>query len=581
MREIMDCNEDPNVEEVAVMASAQVGKSEGLNNIVGKTIDLDPGPIMLVQPRIEDAEGYSKKRIATMIRDTPTLREKISPVRSKDGLNSILFKKFPAGFLKISGANAPASLASDSIRLLVMDEIDRMTLSTSEGDPCELAKKRTNNFKTRRKIFSFSTPTDEKTSRVYKLWKQSDQRYFMMPCPHCEKRIRFQWKTDEGVQILKWENNDPSTAKMTCIECGVLIEEKYKWGMLQKGEWVPTNPESKLRGYHIWEAYSPWRKWSEIVEDFLKVKDYPESLKVWINTSLGEVWVTKEGEIADWKRLYDRREQYPTGTVPDGAYFLVCGVDVQGDRIEAEVVGYGKNLESWSIEKFLFEGNPQHDEVWAKLEELLSKQWPKSDKVSLPIRLMAIDSGAYTQRVYNFVRRFPKERVIAIKGYDNLDAMAVPGNKVDVNVRGVRHKRSLRIWKVGVNIIKSEIMGFLRAEKPEDGQPFPPGFFHFPEYGEEYFKQLTAEHIERERDRDGYFNWVWKKHYERNETLDLRVYARAAAHLLGIDRMTEEKWEKLKNQTSPAPVVSSASVSAKTVEKAKKKKVRSQGSSWL
>jgi phage terminase large subunit GpA-like protein len=580
MREIMDCNDDPLLEEIMFMASAQVSKSESMNNMVGKTVDIEPCPIMIVQPRIEDAEGYSKKRIATMIRDTPSLKSKFAPVRSKDSFNSILFKKFVGGFLKLCGANAPASLASDSIKKLFMDEIDRMIEATSEGDPCELAKKRTNNFRGR-KIFYFSTPTEKKTSRIYKLWLQSDQRYYMMPCPHCAKLIRFQWKTDDGTQVMRWDNDDPKTAHMICVECGERIDESSKFSMMEIGVWVPTNPAGNIRGYHIWEAYSPWRRWSEIVSDFLKVKDYPESLKVWINTSLGWVWERKDGDIPDWKRLYDRRETYTIGTVPNEVGFVTGAADVQGDRIEVEFRFWTRGRRVWSVYKEIIPGNPAlSDEPWNRLDELIARQWMRPDGSTIATRVFGVDSGALTQRVYNFVRRYPPHRVFALKGRDSLQQMAVAGNKVDVNVRGQKLKRSLRVWLVGTNMIKDEIMGFLRIEKPLDGQPFPHGYYHFPEYEEEYFKQLVSEHIELDRDKRGYNHWVWKKHHERNEILDLAVYNRALAHLVGIDRMQDEDWDKVHFNSSQAPAPAATSAVNSQSDKRKDRKPKERSDYW-
>jgi len=571
LRGIMDACGDPFIEEVCVKASAQVGKSETINNVLGYFIHLDPGPIMVLQPRIEDAEKYSKVRLSTMIRDTAVLRERIASARSRDSSNTILEKSFPGGRLRISGSNSPASLASDPIRFLLADEIDRYE-ETTEGDPLELAIKRTNNF-LNRKIIEISTPTIEGISRIERRWQMSDKRYYFMPCPHCGEKIRFIWRSEDGRFYFKWDKDNPENVYYVCPVCDAIIEEKDKPKMLAAGDWIATDKFQGIAGFHIWEAYSPWRKWSQIVIPFLRFKDYPESLRVWINTTLGECWKVKSGDVPDWERLYERRETYPRDTVPNGVYFLTAGVDVQEDRIEVEVIGWGKRLESWSICHRVFPRATRKDtEVLEELDKMLAEQWPCEDGRMLPIKMLGIDSSFDTQWVYNWVRRYPANRVVALKGATGLHSIVETPKAVDVNSRGDRIRRGLKVWRVGTDMAKSEIMGFLRLPKPKDGEPYPPGYCHFPEYDEEYFKQLTAEHIELERNRHGYDRYVWKKHYERNEILDLRVYNRAVAAILGIDRYKDSDWEKIKfKEISPA----ASSNSEKPREEKKVKRRRS------
>jgi phage terminase large subunit GpA-like protein len=571
----MDALSDDGIEEIVFMASSQVGKSEVLNNALGRVIHLDPGPAMLVQPRIEDAENYSKGRIAPMIRDCPVLASRIGPIKSRDSGNSILIKNFPGGRLRISGANAPASLASDSVRYLFMDEVDRFPLSSgTEGDPYMLARKRTVTFRKRKKVASFSSPTEEATSRILKLYRQSDQREYFMPCPHCEKMITFQWKqASRGDRHgFVWEEGKPETVVYICPECDATIDESHKRKMLASGKWIAQAPFKGIAGFRIWEAYSPWVEWRQIAEAFLKVKDYPESLKVWVNTSLGECWVQKDGDIPDWKRIYDRREKYEFNSVPDGVQFLTAGVDVQADRLEVEVVGWGRDLESWSICYRVLTGDTSKNEVWDELKKIASEQWMKSGGTPLAIKLMGVDSGFNTQRVYNWVRKFPINRVIATKGSSRLDAMYAPPKPVDVGTAsGKRKRRGLKVWHIGVDVIKSELMGFLRAELPGDDGKYPPGFMHFPQYGEDHFKQLMSEHIEQKRDSKGFGHWEWVKHNERNEQLDCRVIAHACAAILGIYQMKEKDWDRLK----PAvPVVEKSPVASGEKKSGEERRVK-------
>jgi len=316
--------------------------------------------------------------------------------------------------------------------------------------------------------------------------------------------------------------------------------------MLKKGKWIAENECNGKAGFHLNELYSPWRSWKEIVEDYLEAKDNPEQLKTWVNTSLGESWEQK-GDAPEYKRLYDNRESYTIGKVPDGGILLTAGVDVQKDRLELEVVAWGKNKESWSIDYRVISGDTATSKPWDLLTRVLNEQFTHANGGLLPIKMMAVDSGYNTQHVYNWVRKQASNRVMAIKGQDELHTMASTPNFVDITIQGSKIKRGAKVWPLGVNIIKSELYGYLKLEKPVDGEKYPSGYHHFPQYNDDYFKMLTAEHLVLKKVR-GYTHYLWEKFRDRNEALDCRVYARAAAFVVGIDRMTDDQLEDMKKQ---------------------------------
>lgn len=99
------------------------------------------------------------------------------------------------------------------------------------------------------------------------------------------------------------------------------------------------------------------------------------------------VLLQREFEAPDWERLYERREAYPVGIVPAGGLFLTAGVDVQRDRLECEVVAWGRNKESWSVDYRVLDGDTAQPEVWRKLDRLLGRDWPHACGTTLPIRL--------------------------------------------------------------------------------------------------------------------------------------------------------------------------------------------------
>ncbi len=315
--------------------------------------------------------------------------------------------------------------------------------------------------------------------------------------------------------------------------------------MLERGEWRATEAkEGEKKGFHLSSLYSPvgWYSWQQAVEDFLHAKESEQLLKVWINTTLGETWVDK-GEVPDWKQLFNRREFFQIGTVPKGEVVLTAGVDVQKDRLEVEVVAWGKGRENWSIDYRVFEGDTGSGEVWKKLSELLNHHFIGENGLEYMISMMAVDAGYATQEVYNWIRGHQGcGRVMAVKGVNKALVPLSSPSRVDITVGGQKLKRGIKLWPVGVSILKSELFQLLNVLKEEE--KVPAGYCHFPEYAPEYFKQLTAEQLVSKVVK-GYTKQEWQKVRERNEVLDCRIYARAASIALGIDRWQENKWNSL------------------------------------
>jgi phage terminase large subunit GpA-like protein len=547
-RAIMDAL-SPNhpAETVVIMSAAQMGKSSMLENFVGYIIDLDPGPVLMVQPRELDAEAFSKDRLAPMFRDTPILREKVSEARSRDSRNTILHKKFLGGTITLSAANSPAGLAMRSIRYCLLDEIDRYPASAgAEGDPVNLAITRTANF-WNRKIVMCSTPTVRGLSRIEAAWLESDQRSFWVPCPHCGERQVLRWER------LTWPEGNPRKAYYRGEHCDHEIHDWQKHHMLKHGEWRAANPESSTVGFWINALYSPWRKWGELADKFVKAQRSQETLREFVNTVLAEPWV-ESGEVPDWQRLYERRESYDLGTVPVGGLILTAGADVQKDRIEIQVVAWGEGKESWLVDYVVLDGDTAAPAVWRKLTDWTSATYPHANGANLQIQRLAIDSGFGTQHVYNWARQQAPGRVLVIKGVEYAAAAVGLPTGVDVTHIGKKLPRGVRVWPISTGTLKGELYGWLRLPAPLDGEPYPPGYCHFPQVGDEFFKQLTAEQLVTKVTKGGYRKQEWQKIRERNETLDTRIYARAAAIVFGIDRFGERQWAQLREQVGATRV---------------------------
>ncbi len=499
--------------------------------------------MLAVQPTVEMAKRWSKQRVAGLIESTPALRDRVKDARARDSGNTVQSKEFTGGILVMTGANSAVGLRSMPVRYLFLDEVDAYEFDVDgEGDPVGLAVQRTITF-ANRKIFLVSTPTIQGFSRIEIEYDQSDQRRWWVPCPDCD-----------GYQVLletqlRWPKDRPNEASYYCVHCGVAIPSHKKIWMNSRGEWRALAPENtKAAGFHLSGLNSPWLSWAQIAERKVEAKD-DSAMKVYVNTIEARTW-TESGEAPEWKRLYDRREDYRIGDVPQGGLFLTAGVDVQKDRLEVEIVAWGRDRENWSVDYRVLPGDPVKADVWLQLDALLDEKFTHESLTALSILKLAIDTGYATQEVYHWVRKQAADRVIAVKGTEKLGAAIGSPGHIDVTTKGKRKRRGLMVWPVGASFCKSELYGALRKEKPTDeeaalGATHPPGYCHFPKHGEEYFKQLTAEKLVTVKDKRGFPRREWRKVRERNEALDCRVYARAAASAVGIDRFNEAVWQKL------------------------------------
>lgn len=546
-KEVLDAFSDPEVKRVVVMASTQMLKTEVILNVLGYFIDVEPCSIMSVISTLDLARAFSKDRLSPMIRDSPTLAAKVKDVHNNDPDSTTLHKKFPGGHITISGANSPDSLASRPIRVVLCDEVDRYPLTAgTEGDPVSLVEKRTATFHNSI-VGLFSSPGVRGRSRIEAEYKMSDRRRYLVPCPECDHYQVLKWAN------LQFEKGDdrlgiPETAAYACEGCGFLMEEHHKAEMLERGRWEAQGKFKGVAGFWINELYSPWTTWAEMVEAWNKILEHPEDinlLRVFINTRLAESF-EERGEAPDWERLYGRREDYPKGVVPERGLLLTAGVDVQQDRLEYEVVAWGKGLESWSVEYGIIPGSYEDEKTWQKLDALIGRDWEHALGGRFRIRLTAIDSGYASSEVYRYGRRHGSDRVMVVKGMDAVNNVIGVPKAQDVDIGGKKVKDGVYLWGVGSSYVKKELYAWLRLERKDD-EPLP-GYMHFPDYDERYFQMLTAEELRRSKNRRGYWVYQFVKIRTHNEALDIRVYARAAAASLGIERFTEVAWDLLESQ---------------------------------
>lgn len=523
----MDACSDTEIPEVVVMAGAQLGKTEAILNIVGYHIDNNPCPMLVLQPTLDMAQAFSKDRVASgLLGSTPCLKGKVKDPRARDSGNTTLHKIFPGGAITMVGANSPSGLASRPIRLVLCDEVDRYPTSAgTEGDPIQLARKRAATF-WNRKIIMVSTPTNKGSSRIEDAYENSDQREYYVPCKHCKHEQTLIWGH------VKWEDNDPETAKYMCEECGVLWTDSDRRWAVRNGQWIAHKEFHGVAGFRISGLYSPWTPLSDGVRDFLAVKKNPEQLRVWVNTYLGNLW-EDPGETIDDIGLADRRE--PMDYVPDDVVLITAGVDVQDSRLEISYIGWARDDESYVLGHETLFGDPSTPNLWANLDTALYKQFETESGRMLGIRGTAIDSGGhFTQSVYAFCKKNWGRRIFAIKGVGG-DGKPIAGRPSKSN--------SLKcpLFPVGVDTGKDLVFARLRI------QDVGPGYVHFSDQlNDEYFRQLTAEKIVT-RYHKGFKKRVYEKIRARNEALDCMVYAVAAYAIIGInvntfaDRLQKEE----------------------------------------
>jgi phage terminase large subunit GpA-like protein len=520
LREPMDAVSDPAVERVVCMWASQLGKSELLINVIGYFVHQDPSPILFVQPTEGAADSFSKERLAPTFRESPSLRNLISETeRDKD--NTIQLKKFPGGYLAMAWATSPTALASRPIRIVLSDEIDRWVVSTGkDGDPLAQAIQRTANFHNR-KIVLISTPTTEGESAIERAYEDTDQRRFHVPCPRC------------GVfQVLEWSGViyknavgevDLDNVYYRCADCKGRIEERDRPAMIDAGEWKPENPGHAHRGFQLSSLYSPWVRWSELAAEWARAnKDRDQrGKKEFINLRLGELWIENRDEITV-EALEKNREEYEA-EIPDGALLLVAGVDVQDNRLEVEIVGWGALKESWGIHYAILPGDTSTPAPWVALDALLARTWSRADESKVPLWCACIDSGGHrTDEVYEFCRDRTARNVFAVKGYAGAGRPIV--GKPTLN------KLRANLFAVGVDGAKEVLYSRLMLALPG------PGACHFPVaretgYDAEYFKGLVSER-RKAKVRAGRRVLAWVQTYARNEPLDCRVYATAAMELV-------------------------------------------------
>lgn len=550
LRDIMDAVTNPEVEKIVFMASSQIGKTACVECILGYHIHREPCPILFVAENEGKGRAWIKESFEPTIRDTPVLSVLMDATSSRDRDQTIEMKKFPGGYIALAWATSDATLSSRPVKLLLLDEVDAYK-AAKEGNPVDLAEARLRSY-AGAKMVMVSSPRFKDSSMIEAEYQSSYAGKYFVPCPHCGEFQTLQWKDKEsGEYRIIFDTAAPKQAYYACVN-GCIIQHHDKREMLDAGEWRfgvfesgkdKNGNEIKVWrqtengegfngtvGFWINELYSPFPRstWGHVAERFLKAKNNPTSLQTFVNTTLAETWSPLEAEI-ELGTLPERLEHY-NAEIPAGVLVLTAGVDVQGNRLEYEIVGWGLEKESWSITHGTIFGDPSKKDAWEELKLKLTEPFEDENGRTFLVKCAGVDSGGHhTEEVYEFCRRNAGRKFFAVKGANTY-------GKPIISKPTPQGKPPVMLYTVGTETAKDTFSANL--QKSEHG----PGYCHFPNttddegnpiYDENYFRQLVSERPVTKYVR-GVKQRIWEKikQKERNEALDLRVYAMAALAIL-------------------------------------------------
>ncbi|WP_417285341.1 phage terminase large subunit family protein [Comamonas sp.] len=576
---ILDFMSDDRIEELAVKKSKRVGYSKMITAFICYNIAHRRRKQALWQPTDDDRDSFVKSEIEPLL-DPVNGVPSVLAARKRGGRieETIKYKPFRDSVLHLLGGKAARAYRRITVAVAILDEWTAFdqTIGASKdktaGSPGSLAKGRLEGAPYP-KFVGGSTPGIKGLCHVSRACEDSeDEVDYLIECPRCNVEHTLTWG---GVSVLhgfKWERGKPETVRHVCPHCRESITQAdyMPGGWPLVGSWVCRRSGKRIGadriwrdasgelcrpprtlGVHIWAAYSPQRPWSTIADEYEKADRALKEgdagpMTSFTNETLGEAWELK-GEAADEHALQARAEPYKLKTVPVGGLMLTACVDVQHTWWDISVWAWGRGLESWVIDHHIIEGNPANESDWepvtAYLQSRFKQLWNGS---SMGITATNVDSGDQTQAVYNWVTKaqnvIPNLR--AIKGRPGI-ALVGPVTLQEVNYRGRKIARGVKLWSVGVDNAKDLLLGQLAIKEPG------PGYLHFShELPREWYEQLTAEHrvLQRINGKDVF---RWMKRRQRNEILDCRNYALHAAMAQGLHKWSDSKWQQLEQAVQP------------------------------
>ncbi len=560
----LEALDDPNVFEIVGRKSAQVAWTSGvMGNAIGKWIDLDPSPILILFPKAEAAKQYVAEKLEPMISATKRLRKKID-LRSRKKQQRQDFKRFPGGFLKMVGSNSPASVKSTPVPRVAIEEPDDCNLNLrGQGDSIKLAKERLKTFR-RSKIIIGGTPTIKGLSAIDAELELSDKRVGLVPCHGCGQAHALSFDhlhCDEDGHYFHevYGKRRPETAYYACPHCGEIWDDHQKNANLAdpRCRWESTAEFRGIAGYIINELYATFHgsRFEVLMEKKLQAEHAARQGNIgpmiaFTNSSMGESYEYKS-DAPKTDELEKRAEPYAELTAPKGVLLVTVGVDVQGDRLAVLFTGWGRGEESWRLYWGELPGNPidPHDPVWTELDKMIATPIPTESGAQIAVSAVSIDSsdGNTSDAVYTYVRDRQRFNIMAIKGasIDSRDReiFTKPAQSADTSQDNTKaSKYGLRVFIVGTHKAKTLIDGRMKLKGSG------PGRMHwYSEIRSDYYEQVTNEVLAPHPRNPSKMVWQ-KKAGRRNEALDCEVYALHAARSLKTHLLRDHEWDQLEQQ---------------------------------
>jgi phage terminase large subunit GpA-like protein len=504
------------------------------------SVTMGQGTTLVCHPTTDNALRWSKMKLAPMMRSTPIVQAHFLQ-RSRDTSDSLLFKERADGLaaLLITGANSPASLSQVTVNFTIEDDLSKWEMNAA-GDPETQADNRSRAIEFA-KVLKTSTPLVLPGCRITKDFEAGSQEMPFVPCPHCQH-----------MQVLTWDNmfstldpEHPEDACFSCIACGAVIEERHRPQMLAGFEWRARNSAARRehRSFYIWSAYSCLQSWSRIAQEWLRARGDPGAEQTFITDTVGQAYKA-QSETTPWEQLRDRAAQshYVRGTVPQGAFLLMLGIDCQGDRVEWHLVGFGREYRRYVVDYGIIDRHISDMNCRRNLDLLLQRRWPNSFGYQFGVDFTAIDGNAWTEDIWGFARGHPSSKLIMVRGRGDDAAPRLARVLRERNEKtGLLNPYSKRFYHLGVGVLKMALYRDLQKTVPEQ-----PGFVSFPSgLEDEYFQELVAER-RTPVNRHGFTVYRWTKDDRQdNEVLDTMIQATGAALKFGVYDLSDVGWDRL------------------------------------
>lgn len=564
MLRIFRCFLDPRIHKITLMFSTQLGKSFMIDTIIGYLIHVRPCPILYVLPNGKFIETYSTTKLKSLLEDTKVLRplvQKAKPGQAGTKVDMIKFSNGrKKGFLNLVSAGSVSGLSGKTTPKVFMDEVSKFPIDLqNQGSSIDLAERRAGAYEEDVSIVLASSPQYSGSCNIEKNYLEGSQEHYHVPCPHCNEKFVF------STNQLKWDKKEKNgntihltdkTTRIECPHCKGYILDIHKPKMLINGEWIADNPDAPEDhvSFQLGIYYSPWTKFHRVAEQFISKSKTEEGLKAFTNMYEGLPFKPRTDQPS-WTIIKNRAEPYPMLVAPRGVCFLTASVDVQtakGGRLCVAIYGWGRGEECWLIYYGEIHSGSDGLLKWDELDDLLNTPIKTAEGIQVPLLGVAVDSsdGAKTLEVYDYCRPRKGKGYIPIKGSNNATAPVISaGKKQEVDARGNPLKGAIDLYHIGTHIVKSTLYDRLRNNTPGTN-----GYIHFySSMDAEFFKMLVSEKLVTTYEK-GVPTLKWEKSRQRNEALDTLVYCYALAYRLGIQRISQKKWDALEDKLNNKPI---------------------------